>query len=51
MTLALSGEMQAYCDRADEMVKEEHDTMVQEYLKNGYDKEMAEAMIREFYRI
>lgn len=50
VTLAMSGEMQAYCDRADKMVKEEHDTMLQGYLENGYDKEMAEAMVREFYR-
>ena len=37
MAMALSGEMQAYCDIEDEMVKGMFGTIVQGYLKKGYN--------------
>lgn len=38
VAMALSGEMQAYCDIEDEMVKGMFGTIVQGYLKKGYNK-------------
>ena len=48
--MALSGEMQAYCDIEDDMVKEMYGTIVQGYLKKGYNWATAEMMVREFFR-
>lgn len=50
VTMALSGEMQAYCDIEDEMVKSMFGTIVQGYLKKGYNPATAEMMAREFFR-
>ena len=50
VAMALSGEMQTYCDTEDEMVEDSHDIMLQRYLELGYSKAMAEALIREYYR-
>ena len=50
VVMALSGEMQAYCDIEDEMVKEMFGTIVQGYLKKGYNRVTAEMMAREFFR-
>lgn len=50
VAMALSGEIQTYCDIEDEMVEDSHDIMLQQYLELGYSKAMAEALIREFYR-
>ena len=47
---ALSGEMQAYCDIEDKMVKGMFGTIVQGYLKKGYNRATAEMMAREFFR-
>ncbi|MCM1233771.1 MAG: DUF6061 family protein [Ruminococcus flavefaciens] len=49
-TMALSGELQAYCDIEADMVKGMFGTIVQGYLKQGYNKAMAEALAREFFR-
>lgn len=46
--MALSGEMQAYCDIEDEMVKGMFGTIVQGYLKKGYNRAAAEMMAGEF---
>ena len=48
--MALSGEMQAYCDIEDDMVKGMFGTIVQGYLKKGYNQATAEMMAREFFR-
>lgn len=48
VAMALSGEMQAYCDIEDDMVKGM--LIVQGYLKNGYNRVTAEMMAREFFR-
>lgn len=48
VAMALSGEMQAYCDIEDEMVKGMFGTIVQGYLKKGYNRATAEMMAREF---
>ena len=48
--MALSGEMQAYCDIEDDMVKGMFGTIVQGYLKKGYNRDTAEMMAREFFR-
>lgn len=48
--MALSGELQAYCDIEADMVKGMFGTIVQGYLKQGYSKTMAEALAREFFR-
>ena len=48
--LALSGEMQAYCDIEADMVKGMFDSLVQGYLKQGYTEGMAEELAREFFR-
>ena len=48
--MALSGEMQAYCDIEDDMVKGMVGTIVQGYLKKGYNRATAEMMAREFFR-
>ena len=48
--MALSGEMQAYCDIEDDMVKGMFGMIVQGYLKKGYNRATAEMMDREFCR-
>ena len=50
VAMALSGEMQAYCDIEDDMVKGMFGTIVQGYLKKGYNRDNAEMMAREFFR-
>ena len=50
VAMALSGELQVYCDIEADMVKGMFGTIVQGYLKQGYDKAMAEALAREFFR-
>ena len=50
MAMALSGEMQAYCDIEDDMVKGMFGTIMQGYLKKGYNRATAEMMAREFFR-
>ena len=50
VAMALSGELQAYCDIEANMVKGMFGTIVQGYLKQGYSKAMAEALAREFFR-
>ncbi len=50
VAIALSGELQAYCDIEADMVKGMFGTIVQGYLKQGYNKVMAEALAREFFR-
>ena len=49
--MALSGELQAYCDIEDDMVKGMFGTIVQGYLKKGYNRATAEMMAREFLGI
>ena len=49
VSMALSGEMQAYCDIEDDMVKGMFGTIVQGYLKKGYNRDTAEMMAREFF--
>lgn len=48
VAMALSGEMQAYCDIEDDMVKGMFGTIVQGYLKKGYNRATAEMRVREF---
>lgn len=50
VAMALSGEMQAYCDIEDEMVKGMFETIVQGYLEKGYNRATAEMMARKFFR-
>ena len=50
VAMALSGEMQAYCDIEGDMVKGVFGTIVQGYLKKGYNWATAEMMVREFFR-
>ena len=50
VAMALSGELQVYCDIEADMVKSMFGTIVQGYLKQGYNKAMAEALAREFFR-
>ena len=50
VVMALSGELQSYCDIEASMVKDMFGTIVQGYLKKGYNKTMAEALAREFFR-
>ena len=50
VAMALSGELQAYCDIEAGMVKSMFGNIVQSYLKQGYNKAMAEALAREFFR-
>lgn len=50
VAMALSGELQAYCDIEADMVKSMFVSIVQGYLKQGYNKAMAEALAREFFR-
>lgn len=50
VAMALSGELQAYCDIEADMVKGMFGAIVQGYLKQGYNKAMAEALAREFFR-
>ena len=49
VAMALSGEMQAYCDIEDDMVKGMFGTIVQGYLKKGYNRATAEMMARDFF--
>ena len=49
VVMALSGEMQAYCDIEGDMVKRMFGTIVQGYLKKGYNRATAEMMAREFF--
>lgn len=49
VAMALSGEMQAYCAIEDDMVKGMFGTIVQGYLKKGYNRATAEMMAREFF--
>ena len=48
--MALSCELQSYCYIEASMVKDMFGTIVQGYLKKGYNKTMAEALAREFFR-
>lgn len=50
VAMALSGELQAYCDIEADMVKSMFGKIVQGYLKQGYSKAMSEALAREFFR-
>ena len=50
VAMAMAGEMQAYCDIEDDMVKGMFGTIVQGYLKKGYNRDTAEMMAREFFR-
>lgn len=50
VAMALSGELQSYCDIETDMVKSVYGNIVQGYLKRGYSKAMAEALAREFFR-
>lgn len=50
VAMALSGELQAYCDIEADMVKSMFGNIVQGYLRQGYSKAMAEALTREFFR-
>lgn len=50
VAMALSGEMQAYCDIEDDMVKRMFGTIVQGHLKKGYNRATAEMMAREFFK-
>ena len=50
VAMALSGELQTYCDIEADMVKGMFGTIVQDYLKQGYNKTMAEVLAREFFR-
>lgn len=50
VAMALSGELQAYCDIEADMVKGMFGTIVQGYQRQGYNKAMAEALAREFFR-
>lgn len=50
VAMALSGEMQVYCDIEDDMIKGMFGTIVQGYLKKGYNRATAEMMAREFFR-
>lgn len=50
VAMALSVEMQAYCDIEGDMVKGMFGTIVQGYLKKGYNRATAEMMVREFFR-
>ena len=49
VAMALSGEMQAYCDIEDDMVKGMFGTIVQGDLKKGDNRATAEMMVREFF--
>ncbi|MCI8509199.1 MAG: hypothetical protein HFJ06_11650 [Lachnospiraceae bacterium] len=50
VAMALSGELQAYCNIEADMVKGMFGTIVQGYLKQGYNKAVAEALARKFFR-
>lgn len=50
VAMALSRELQSYCDLEANMVKSVFGNIVQGYLKRGYSKAMAEALAREFFR-
>ena len=46
--MVLSGELQAYCDIEDDVVKGMFETIVQGYLKKGYNRATAEIFTREY---
>ena len=46
--MVLSGELQAYCDIEDDVVKGMFGTIVQGYLKKGYNRATAEIFTREY---
>ena len=48
--MAMAGEMQAYCNIEDEMVKGMFGSIVQGYPKKGDNQAAAEMMAREFFR-
>ena len=50
VSMALSGEMQKYCNIEDDMVKSSQDRLLQQYLDLGYNEATVEALIRKFYR-
>ena len=50
VAMALSKELQDYCDIETDAVKSMFGNIVQSYLKRGYNKSMAEALAREFFR-
>lgn len=50
VAMALSREPQAYCDIEADMVKGMFVNIVQSYLKQEYNKAMAEALARKFFR-
>ena len=50
VAMALLGELQSYCDIETDMVKSVYGNIVQDYLKRGYSKAMAETLAREFFR-
>lgn len=50
VAMALSKELQAYCDIEAGAVKGMFGNIVQSYLERGYNKSMAEALAREFFR-
>lgn len=50
VAMAMAGEMQAYCNIEDEMVKGMFGSIVQGYLKKGDNQAAAEMMAREFFR-
>ena len=50
VVMALSGEMQAYCDIEDDMVKGMFGTIVQGNLKKGDSRATAEMMTRKSFR-
>ena len=50
VAMALFGEMQVYCDIEEDMIKGMFGTIVQGYLKKGYNRATAEMMAREFFR-
>lgn len=50
IAMVLSGELQTYCDIEADMVKGMFGNIVQGYLKQGYNRAMAEALAGEFFR-
>ena len=50
VVMALLGELQAYCNIEADMVKGMFGTIVHGYLKQGYNKSMAEALARKFFK-
>lgn len=50
VAMALFGEMQAYCDIEDDMVKGMFGPIAQGYFKKWYNRATAEMMAREFFK-